>query len=537
MKLKIVNLFVAKSDKNYLKSFLVKVILSLILILAGVSRYHFSKEIGNFSFADGGRDVLIAKHIADGSASAFITPNSSFRIIPNTPVYFWILAVGYKLGGLKGIAMLHVIASIMVVYLSFKICLLIWEDKTIALVTAFFAATSVVLIEMTAIWQTYIQLAFIASGIYFALKIFKFHKKTDYWLELIPIWFTLCLHNNGVIPAFLISLFIIWDYKKWHKIQFNSTKNWFFLIGLAGVWLSFGFLSYGLITNFFPWFFIQSEIIEPIFDISLAIKFLSFLNNFYKMSEGYTAFPFWSQLIILPVIILGLLKNFYSGPLPKKTVVFLLAIILSTLGYFLMPVKVFADWWFIAQIFVSFLLLVGLPKLFFKNNLIRKICQIILWGYLVYNSWPSFINILYATRYSYQESKIVAERVILDAKINHLKPDEFSLMINNYDSSKSLEEMRGEWGTASVQFMLETYDTAYANRLKFANTDIFEQNFQEPHAAKIHYVFCQNYPESSPSLCGQAIYADSGQTLIKTYLGEVNYHGQRPIYIYKITEI
>ena len=100
----------------------------LQIVLIAVIFYGFAIRTVRFAnsslatdfLSDYGRDILVAKHLP-ASLNKFIAPASSFSLIPNTPFYFWLIAVGYSatnsFWGVNGIFFLLGVLSIGLAFL------------------------------------------------------------------------------------------------------------------------------------------------------------------------------------------------------------------------------------------------------------------------------------------------------------------------------------------------------------------------------------------------------------------------------------
>jgi|GEM_PF-4289693 len=513
------------------------VILILVLLFSFLVRFQNSPEIRNFNFGDGGRDLLMAKHMADGSASLLEAPNSGFKSIPNTPVYYWYLALGYKLGGLTGALLLNILTGTLLVYLCYLIVLGLWKNDWLALGTAALAAISHKLIYASVnIWSPWPQLALIAATIFLATQAITTKQSRYYWLSLPIIFLAISFHTNTLPLGIITSIFLLWNYGQTTKLKKQPLKFLLWAANLGLVWLSWFVLTFRADTISSKSNLWQDFNPSKIAIDLLPLKFSKMLEFINEIHQSWLLFPDWLQLGLLILVFAGLLKNFWFGPLSKKIVSYIFFIQLTILLFVIIPTGAeFRDWYFGAQIFLNFILVSNLPWLLMKpNSIITKIIQVGWFILLTWFSWSGLVVALNPSNDSHFLTDKVAKSIIKDVAKDRNNPNNFALIHNDRDFSEtSLEKLRTSWNVGGIELMMENSDQKFATRFPMIYYHNLDSNILEPDLA-INYVICTRFTIENKSTCVDKIISDVSGSLTKIFVAEISYGNSAPVFIYKV---
>lgn len=509
----------------------VNIVLLAILTLALVLRYSSSLLQNNLSFGDGGRDIFVAKKMAENGIFQNIDPLSSLSLIPNTPIYYQLIAIFYKIGGINAISLLFILSGVLVVYLTYQIVKLLFASEWLALWAALMVTISAFFINLSAtIWPPHIQFSFTVLSLYLTIKILYTHQKKLYWLSLIPLFFTLTLHNSGIPIAFIFSVFMVVDYTRHHWKKTSPFKINVYYLAQALVWCAWLLSTYYHKTiNFIPG---QSNIYLSL--TTIGEKYLSFGKNLFVIfGDGQLETTIALMLILstLFALVVNLKHKFFP-----KSVSYLLFALLSLLALMpIVPGAEFRSWYFFLQLFLLFWLLPMAPRISFsqqKNSTPLLVIWIFLFSNLIIKANIKQKNEMFQTL---GESRVAAQIIKMDLSRNMIDEHEFALSSKtNQTINNSLEVLKQAYLPASVQYVLEVDDPNFANRATAVGSSTMWSNYLEPDK-QINYLLCFGFGASNGNDCLKDIYSGEGKNIKSEYLTSFNLSS--PIHIFKLTTL
>lgn len=475
------------------------VILSLLLGAGFWLRFQNIAEFSRLSFFDGGRDMLVAKHLADGLTSWKIAPDST-GIFPNTPLYFLILGLSYKfLGGGIGVIGLHLVLGIGLIWLAFLIGRLLADELTGLFLAVLVTFSPGLIVASQTVWQPHFQYFFVGLAIYVWLKAVNGAESRWYFLSQVATILMLSLYN-GVLPvAGLLSFGLIFSWFKTakHNQNFRSlTKS--FLVFSVVVWLIWFGAIYGILLTF------------PNFSLSyIANPFIHAGTNLNWLVKIYRIFCLSLQLITsnpgFAVIELFYLLGFsliYTNMFRQNLATFKQKklnwqVLFFSLVYFsfgialLLPGGESFNWRITAQSLVLLILMGLIPAVVFQKHWSRWLAYLVILG-VFFNSNFNFYrsHLLQKNDGDFLVSQKLAEMINLDVISHDIAKTDFNILVRiNENSVPETYNLAAFWDSASIQLALELQDADYTKRVQLVPWPIIFSNYLQP-ASHNYYLVC-----------------------------------------------
>lgn len=491
-----------KSVFTVLKSFVWYYWVELILIgLIGLACWFRLQNINNFSklsFSDGGRDVLVAKRLADGLTSWKIAPDF-VGIFPNTPAYFLILGFTYKFfGGINGIIGLNFILGIGVIWLLFLIGKRLVDVQTGLVLAALGVFSPGLIVASQTVWQPNLQYFFVALAIYSWITAVILVKPAWYFLSQLAVIAMLAIYN-GVLPvAGLLSLGLVVSWLKFAKRQPDFKRLTLKFLGLSCLlWFIWLGIIYGILLSF-PEFNLNN-IIYPLTGKASKLSLLAKLVKIFSLSNQLVS---WQPSFLIPAIVAGVgLGAAYVNLRilkPLKRVVkklnqiflfFFLAYLSLGIGCLLPEGENFA-WRITAQSMLLLILIGLLPALIFKKIWLRGIMYFIILGYLLsVNLYFISFRLKAIAMNDFLVSQKVAEIIQADVETNNLSKTNFGILVWTAHQSSNINFLVNYWESASIQLALELKNSAYVKRVKILPWPLISSNYFQPSTGDF-YLIC-----------------------------------------------
>ncbi|OGJ37535.1 MAG: hypothetical protein A2383_00735 [Candidatus Pacebacteria bacterium RIFOXYB1_FULL_39_46] len=310
------------------------VILALAIFLRTYNILNTTSIMG-----DTGRDLLVAKHLANFSAPFSARPATTNSFLSNSPLYFLIIGFLWFLApSIEGMIILFAIIQSLVVLVAYALGKKI-ENKTAGYYLAFYTAINPIFVEASRwVWQMHLLILFIPLlvFVFFNLISVKSLNKASLKLAIFFVVSNILIHLHYSTFILVILMFI------WVLIKSFKTKQKRLIIFTIMV-ISFSFrLSFSFNLNYLIKNYSQASLIttnaqqivsniniatQALFNIndfwlsdiyqslligSLILIFLFFYLSFFKESASYQSFnKYTSTLIILSIS--GFLYIFYGG--------------------------------------------------------------------------------------------------------------------------------------------------------------------------------------------------------------------------------
>lgn len=509
-------------------------ILIAILVLSFTLRYSVAQQKNGYSFGDGGRDLFVIKHVADGSAPFNITPPSSSKLIPNTLIYYQMLGLFYRIGGLDFVLLMFVLSGVLVVFCTYLIIDLLFKFHWLSLWSAFLVGISPFFINLSSnIWQPNIQFPFAIASFCLVLTALSTHKIKYFYLSLIPFFLTLSLHNTGLPIVTLFSLFLVFDLRR-NGLSAEKKYQNIFLVLLCVMWLSWlGLTYYGN-----PITLDGSDLFTEASPARLlSAKFVEFVISLFDINHVQDSLPLWIKISSPFLVIVAFIKNYQKKLLPRTITALIVALISFLLLLAIVPGAEYRGWYFYLQTYLLFILIPLMPIIVWQRkktaNLLLAI-SVFLFSYVAYATFSPPELIFYEPLI---ESKIVAQVIETDVLNNQIKTSDFSFRIKKSDTEEATEnrlQKLSEYFSSSVQFSLESQDFSSSNRPPVVDSSTNLTKWMEADR-KISYLFCLGYQIDNQANCVNGIYSEDGVGLEKKLLTVVDLY--RPIFIYKVTKL
>lgn len=256
--------------------------------------------------SDTGRDLLIAKHLAEGEADFFISPPSSGGVA-NSPLYFWTLAVFWRLGG--GIAttfFYHAAVASLLVLVMWQIGKAV-KDESLGIFLAFYFAIQPFFISYARwVWQPSLLPLFTALLLLFFLKIDPIKSKlpqkfaSNLLIFILILNFSIYWHIAALLPAAFFCLALLFRYYFFNKrimcwLAVLFASSFLFRVMLTGYQPSIVSSLDKLV--FFSW----PNIASKVFTYLSYIKTTFFLDYVYSIPQVVNLF----LLLLTTIFLLG----------------------------------------------------------------------------------------------------------------------------------------------------------------------------------------------------------------------------------------
>ncbi len=515
-------------------------LLSLILlsVIGLYSRTTNVESLFNVSFADGGRELLVTKRIAEERLGLDIAPWTTFSLIPNTPLLYWIMVPVYTNFNFIGINYMNAIMGVGIVLLSYYFFIILFKNHWLAFLFGVMTALSPGLIsESVQIWQPYLQHVFLVGSLVFTTLALATKRQQYYWLAALFFFPSLSLHASAIPVIIIFSTFIIFDFRNQVKNKKYFKHPLFFYLLLGAVWISWLYLTYIVVG-------INHDFAQPLqqnFQFLFSKEYIYKIANTFKATLSYigamSSMRYLPSMLISIALILVVIKNYFFGPLTKQlTLLFLL--LLSTLTLAFIPYGTeFRAWYFFTQIFCCYLLLGILPILLFGKNRRGYFAQLLWVAVLIIFGANSYFDMIAQKSNPFDASKEIASMIISDTNSSNIAYNDFIIIPkHSYSSENSIQALTLNWNSASVQLALEMIDSKYSKRISVVPLKISPTNIVQPDS-KNTYVICLGYQEKTKENCIMGIFSEKSSNISASLIGNIHTTEYNDIFLYRIKEV
>lgn len=283
-------------------------VLIVIIITSLFLRFHKQAEYLDF-FADVGRDMLVAKHIAEDKKFTLAKPyaNATTPYLNNSILYFNLLGIAWIIApSVEAIMSLHTLLSILVVLYGYRITKQLCKDAMTGLFTAVHFTFSFYFIQLARlIWQPNL-LPYI-----YILNLFLILKKKVTYIDLYVAIFLLYLgFNIHYSTAIMVPIMFYWILKRFvllvrDRKDSNARYLYFFLYitTLFVSWIKFASVNF-------------ADIYTLLFTNSDGSLFQNFLVRLYKLviyfSQTLFGYHSISSILYLIFLVILLVELFYE---------------------------------------------------------------------------------------------------------------------------------------------------------------------------------------------------------------------------------
>ena len=225
----------------------------LILFLASV--FLFTWKIGATPILDGDTvySATIAKNIVQSGDWLTLKYIESEGIIPKPPLFYWIIAVGFKIFGINafGLSIFHSIFAALTILLTYFIARELFDDRRTALWSSIILLTSAQFFYQGRVPLQDIPLTFFLAAALYMYILFEKRKNYLYYY-LVPVFAALAVLIKGPVGLALIGLILL-AYVVWNKK----------LLSYINIHLLLAILVFLAVVS--PWFIAEYKILGPEF--------------------------------------------------------------------------------------------------------------------------------------------------------------------------------------------------------------------------------------------------------------------------------
>jgi len=304
-----------------------------IFLLAIIIRiYYFSLTSSQPLWWDESVYMSYAKNLA-GLNIKFVAAGSQLSL------FSYIAALFFKFGlseaGIK--LLLEIFPSIFLVFLTYKICILMYNDKRIALISSFLMAVSWAVlfnsmrfhVDIPSLFFGFLSIYVFWKGYEKKEKIFfRIDSKWAIPLTLVLVLLTFTIRKGYFMFGFFFLFYMILTRK--FKDLIKDKYNWLALIILIFlVLIGKGFLFSGAETQYHP---------ETKLNLLLFQVFNSFFKNIFNSKLSLLFYLFWIGFVIL-VFELIFLIGYLKASIKEKSNLFVFLMLVITLSYFIFVVR------------------------------------------------------------------------------------------------------------------------------------------------------------------------------------------------------
>src|SRR3989344_1197002 len=304
-----------------------------IFLLAIIIRiYYFSLTSSQPLWLDESVYMSYAKNLA-GLNIKFVAAGSQLSL------FSYIAALFFKFGlseaGIK--LLLEIFPSIFLVFLTYKICILMYNDKRIALISSFLMAVSWAVlfnsmrfhVDIPSLFFGFLSIYVFWKGYEKKEKIFfRIDSKWAIPLTLVLVLLTFTIRKGYFMFGFFFLFYMILTRK--FKDLIKDKYNWLALIILIFlVLIGKGFLFSGAETQYHP---------ETKLNLLLFQVFNSFFKNIFNSKLSLLFYLFWIGFVIL-VFELIFLIGYLKASIKEKSNLFVFLMLVITLSYFIFVVR------------------------------------------------------------------------------------------------------------------------------------------------------------------------------------------------------
>ncbi len=148
---------------------------------------------------DFGRDILVGRHIMVGWGGWMLTPHSSWELLSSSPAHFWLVGLAYVVTGSEvGVYYLYAFASMLLVWLAWKLGKRIGGDNLGLLVALVSAVSPVFIGYATLVSQTSLVPVLAAMTVWGIVDFFYTRRISSIWVVLLAAMLMMLLHNSGL---------------------------------------------------------------------------------------------------------------------------------------------------------------------------------------------------------------------------------------------------------------------------------------------------------------------------------------------------
>lgn len=283
-------------------------VLTVIIITSLFLRFHKQAEYLDF-FADVGRDMLVAKHIAEDKKFTLAKPyaNATTPYLNNSILYFNLLGIAWIIApSIEAIMSLHTLLSILVVLYGYRITKQLCKDTMTGLFTAVHFTFSFYFIQLARlIWQPNL-LPYI-----YILNLFLILKKKVTYIDLYVAIFLLYLgFNIHYSTAIMVPIMFYWILKRFVLLvrdrRDSNTRYLYFFLYITTLfvsWIKFASVNF-------------ADIYTLLFTNSDGSLFQNFLVRLYKLviyfSQTLFGYHSISSILYFIFLVILLLELFYE---------------------------------------------------------------------------------------------------------------------------------------------------------------------------------------------------------------------------------
>ncbi len=514
-----------------------------ILFFAFFVRHPYVTMLRCDYLSDCGRDILAAKHIADGTASLLTSPASAVSLLSNTPLYYWILAVLYKMGGLLLISYFNVVVGVLVVWLTYLIVFELTQKITISWFAAVFVAMLPSMINASVTtWQPHWQFFFGCCSILLCLRALRTSNLIWHYFAVASLWPLLYLEYLALPVIAIMTAWLGWS-ALWVAQQKKQRKPAFGLIGMLAlmwiVWISFVISlnpSGGAIE-------LENLVDQKNFSVFAELiklqELAKIITQFFTDQIRY--FWFWQWLLALPIFA-GIYRWQMTQDLTKKTQIAFLLSLLSPLilGLFLPNDHIFG-WHFLLQQYCFFICMVLLPHFLKLSTSTSVVFLLILFFTLTYQNRFQLKHLASMQGPTLQHAVILAKIIATDVQAQGINVTQFRLVHRSAQppewmkdtSADNLDILARNYETAGVQLELEIIDPRFAARVAIVPLRQWWSNYLQP-SSETYYVICTNYSVSVAEDCVDEVFLDNFAIVQKNNLGIVQLTPSRSVFVYRL---
>jgi hypothetical protein len=412
-----------------------EIALIALVIIAAFLRIYKQEEYIDF-FGDVGRDMIIAKHVAEDMEWTETRPYAATTpYLNNSMFYFNFLGVLWFLfPSILSINMFHTIISLSAIILGYLIGKEL-VDKNVGIVIAAYFTFSFYFISIARfIWQPNLIPYFFLAGLYFFIKSFYDQKLQYIYISILLFFICLNIHYSTLLVIPAISIWIL----KRHSEIVNKNKE-----NRVVNWLIFSTYLYLL---FIIWIKLVDLKIKSIIQILLnsqsTLSLKEFIYHgietmvlFSKFLYGNHNYSLLLYLIFLIAIIFSLINKKIKV---SKLIAFIYSLNFSIIIAFFLKENIYIHYYgqLLITAYISSAILIN--KLV-KIKLLRFLMIIFLF-ILFLHSTANDNKLIGATTYfekwerlDYDNAKEISKEIINDyQKISNTKNTLFHVRINEY---------------------------------------------------------------------------------------------------------
>lgn len=539
------------SKFTVLKQNLGVVVLGLILLVGVGLRWPSVSLIKCDYLDDCGRDLLVAKRVAEGKTSLWASPSTALESAKSSPQYYVILAGLYRLGGLEAISYFNLAVGLSVIMLNYLIVIQVTRDRVLgwfaALITSFlpiFITASIVT------WQPHWEYLFGGLSLWLCLKAWE--EKTFFWhvfaaLSLIPL-----IHQEYFALPFaaIFTVFLIFSWVQKRKSKATSHK-WVQTVGLfiaiAVVWGTLVRVLVVLEGQSVMKNLVYETKNSEIFTFDTVLKKLTLMPHavLYSLTDPVKYERFWKLQLGLIFVILAYAWHTAKTKSTKVQFGLLGVLLLSILAVVIEPGTAVEYWHFTLQRQLFVLLLVMVPYFLRLRHHWLYLYEVSLVALLILHNTFLLKGLLEHETYAFTDSTELVQLIHTDVQSQQLGFTQFRLIVmrrqlpswmihGDVSEATNVAFWATTYDTAGVQLGLELLDPRYEARAAVVPATEFWSNYlQVP--SEVYYVICQQYSPSTKDQCIKNLALPESVHESEAFIGKVNLSRKDIGYLYRLS--